>query len=106
MWFLDLAARADAELVAGEASEELRLQRSKLEAQQVRMASMGRMLNAQLTAGQEAQHGERRLRAELSAQLAAQRQAHAHATEKHFSSRVAEVRYRMMLRRGRRSDIG
>ena len=65
-------ARADAELAAGDAADEIRQQRAKLEAQQERMESMGRMLDAQLVAGHEAQEGERRLRAELSSQMAVQ----------------------------------
>ena len=46
------AAAHDAEMAAGAAAEELKLQRSQLEAQQLKMASMGRMLHAQLQAGQ------------------------------------------------------
>lgn len=92
------AAAHDAEMAAGAAAEELKLQRSQLEAQQLKMASMGRMLHAQLQAGQAAHDSELRLREQLNCQLteqhakaeALQQQAYDLALERAEFSQSAE----------------
>ena len=68
-------AAADADLAAGAAAVELRSQRAQLEAAQEKMASMERMLNAQLAAGDAAHEAEVRLRAEVSSALAERHEA-------------------------------
>ena len=58
-------ASADAELATGAASAELQRQRQLLESEKLKMASMKRMFESQLSASQAAQEAEKRLRAEL-----------------------------------------
>ena len=81
-------ASADAELATGAASAELQRQRQLLESEKLKMASMKRMFESQLSASQAAQEAEKRLRAEL---------LHAR-TEQQLNAAVAQ---RAMLQRAR-----